>query len=131
MNRARLKPWITWLLPLMLLRAFVPMGFMLSGESGGLAITFCSSVAAPSGSDIHAAHHHHDAQGAAHHHHGSEAHERSVCPYGLTGPAQTAAVITFEASVPVAELSATPGEPSQPHLTPAQVEPIRGPPTLA
>ena len=130
MNRARLKPWITWLLPLMLLRAFVPMGFMLSGESGALAITFCSSIAAPAANDIHAAHHH-DAQPAAHHHHGSEAHERSVCPYGLTGPAQVAAVITFEASAPVAELSATPGESPQPSLTPSQTEPIRGPPALA
>ena len=130
MTRARLKPWIVWLLPLMLLRAFVPMGFMLSGESGALAITFCSSIVAPAANDIHAAHHH-DAQPAAHHHHGSEAHERSVCPYGLTGPAQVAAVITFEASAPVAELSATPGESPQPSLTPSQTEPIRGPPALA
>src|SRR4051812_16406508 len=130
MNRAHLKSWITWLLPLMLLRAFVPMGFMLSGESGALAISFCSSIAAPSASDLHAAHHH-DAQPTGHHHHGSEAHERSVCPYGLTGPAQVAAVITFEASAPTGEQSAPPVEYRQPSLTPSQTEPIRGPPALA
>jgi hypothetical protein len=131
MNRARIKPWIVWLLPLMLLRAFVPMGFMLSGESGALAITFCSSVAAPPASDVHAAHHHLEPQSAGHHHHGSEAHEHTVCPYGLTGPAQAASVINFEVSAPLGELSATPGKSLQPSLTPSQTEPIRGPPALA
>src|SRR3954470_3097880 len=102
MNRPRLKPWIVWLLPLMLLRAFVPMGFMLSSENGALAITFCSSIAAPSVNDMHAAHHH-DAQSAIHHHHGSEAHERSLCPYGATGTAQVAYSATFAPIAPARE----------------------------
>jgi hypothetical protein len=131
MTRARVKSWIVWLLPLMLLRAFVPMGFMLSSEGGTLAITFCSSIAAPTASDEHAAHHHHDGQLAAHHHHGSEAHERSLCPYGLTGPAQVASDFQLDASAPIRERTLALRDSRHPSLTPSQTEPIRGPPIQA
>ncbi|HEU4604576.1 MAG TPA: DUF2946 family protein [Steroidobacteraceae bacterium] len=128
MNRTRLKPWIVWLLPLFVLRAFVPVGFMLGSENGALAITFCSSIAAPAATDAHAQHHHH-AQTGGHHH--SEAHERSICPYGLTGPADLAYIPTFEPNSPARALALRLVEPAQPFLTPPQTEPIRGPPTLA
>ncbi|HEU4655266.1 MAG TPA: hypothetical protein VFS47_14860 [Steroidobacteraceae bacterium] len=134
MNRARLKPWIVWLLPLFALRAFVPVGFMLGSENGVLAITFCSSIAEPAAADVHAQHHHHaqhqdDGQPGGHHH--SEAHERSICPYGLTGPADLAYIPTFEPNAPARAPTLRLEEPAQPSLTPTQTEPIRGPPPLA
>jgi hypothetical protein len=48
MKLRTLQRWILWLLPLMLLRAFVPAGFMVAAHSGELSLVFCSSVLAPS-----------------------------------------------------------------------------------
>ena len=51
MKPRTLQRWILWLLPLMLLRAFVPAGFMLSAHAGELSVVFCSSVRAPASSN--------------------------------------------------------------------------------
>jgi hypothetical protein len=130
MNRARLKPWIVWLLPLLVLRAFVPAGFMVASENGSLQLTFCSSIAAPA-ADPHAMHHHHDGSAANAHHHGSEEHERSLCPYGLTATADVQAVHFVAAISPLRDERIAYVIASPPQLLPSQSEPIRGPPVLA
>src|SRR5262245_57767381 len=43
MTSARLRPWIALLLPLMLLRAMLPPGFMPVATDGGLQIVMCSA----------------------------------------------------------------------------------------
>jgi hypothetical protein len=129
MNRARLKPWIVWLLPLFVLRAFVPVGFMVSSDSGSMQLTFCSSIAAPS-ADPHAMHHHHGADAASSHQHGSEAHERSLCPYVLTATANVHAVDYVPVVAPLRDERVAYVIAPPPQLVRSQSEPIRGPPVL-
>jgi hypothetical protein len=78
-----------WLLPLLVLRAFVPAGFMFSAEAGRLLLTFCPSVSAPQFSVDHTASEHahgqaHDASGDGAQHHHNPGHEFSPCPFSLT-----------------------------------------------
>jgi hypothetical protein len=39
--KSRSHRWLMWLLPLLVARAFVPAGFMLSAGADGLSLTFC------------------------------------------------------------------------------------------
>lgn len=98
MNATFLQRWTTWLLPLIVLRAFIPVGFMLSGGPQGLELTFCPSVAMPG--MPHGTTHAVDAavssehSPAGHSQHGSHdqhrQHEHAPCPYGLVAAAATA-----------------------------------------
>lgn len=45
MNRRLLRTWAAWLLPLLALRAFLPVGFMLSADADGLRLVFCPTQA--------------------------------------------------------------------------------------
>jgi hypothetical protein len=102
MKLRRFNRWILWLLPLLAARALIPVGFMLSAESGTLQIVLCSGsgpvAVAPFASSGHEHHHlpgseghahHHDGGHAEsqHHHSGTGAHETSVCPFALAGMA--------------------------------------------
>jgi hypothetical protein len=75
---------LAWLLPLIVIRALVPVGFMPAWEHGALTMVLCEpdGVLAQAGMPAH--HHHADAPGGApspHHAHGE-------CPFGQsTGPA--------------------------------------------
>lgn len=101
MNLRAKKSWLVWLLPLFILRAFVPVGFMLSWAGGELQMVVCAGngpatvvqQASPSGHAAHADHAHHvqDSSLAAdhtqHEHHGSKAHDGSYCPFAVAAVA--------------------------------------------
>jgi hypothetical protein len=83
MSARRNHRWLVWLLPLLVLRAFVPAGFMLSWSGNDLQIVLCSGTgpATPLASE-------HIASDSAHHHHEggeSKIHENSLCPFAAAG----------------------------------------------
>jgi hypothetical protein len=73
--------WAFWLLPLLVARLFVPVGFMVSASAAGIGIALCPGYAPlPEGAGpAHSAHHHdgmdHAGQGSA----------PSECPFVLVG----------------------------------------------
>jgi hypothetical protein len=99
MNRRRLHRWAAWLLPLLIARLFVPVGFMLSMSDAGLKFVLCSGFAglpapitaanlqqhhAESDRSAHAmhgeSHEQHGKQGSEH-----QSHEQSICPFAFAG----------------------------------------------
>lgn len=125
MKRRTVQRWIIWLLPLMVLRAFVPAGFMVAAQAGDLSLVFCPSVSTGphSGADVtadrsegldtrsaatahhdHAAHHsEHSAPSVEHQaHHGSQseaaehhADGANSCPFALTAVASAPEIDFF------------------------------------
>lgn len=71
MNRRFLKSLTFWIVPLLILRALVPSGYMISVGAQGLQVMFCPAVVqAPSDSAPamdHSAHHASMDHGAMHH----------------------------------------------------------------
>jgi hypothetical protein len=140
MNARRLHRCVLWLLPLFVLRAFIPAGYMLSPSAAGLQIVFCSGTG-PTGSlpsTDHAAHaslhadahaHHVQGEAPAGQHSEHQAHERSVCPYAVAGSAYAPGVAHFLADSPAIAVSIV-DFPSDPSLTsaPVLIDRIRGPP---
>jgi hypothetical protein len=147
MRRHLLKLLSLWILPLLVARALVPAGFMLSAEAGRLQLTFCPSgvvqplgLAAVAQQQAHAEHHDHD--GGMHHagmHHagGDEAssshsaQDDAPCPFSLVASA-TLLSVPYSAVAAVAaderfEFIATPVVQAGPIRT----DRIRGPPSLA
>src|SRR4030095_10813863 len=45
MNRRLFRKWARWLLPLLVARAFLPVGFMLATQADGLQLAFCPDQA--------------------------------------------------------------------------------------
>lgn len=88
MTRRSLNRWTMWLLPLLVLRAFVPAGFMFSADAGRLLLTFCPTVATgkSNGDHSHALAQHASGAGVEHQHHQNDSpgHEFSPCPFSLT-----------------------------------------------
>ena len=147
MRRHFLKLLSLWILPLLVARALVPAGFMLSAEAGRLQLMFCPSgvvqplgLAAGAQQQAHAEHHAHD--GGMHHagmHHGDvdeassshSAQDNAPCPFSLVASA-TLSSVAYWAVVAVAtderfEVIATPVV----HAGPIRTDRIRGPPSLA
>lgn len=136
--KRRWQRWLVWLLPFLVARALVPAGFMLSVVDGGLELTFCPSVEAPS---PHMSMHH---DASTHHAHGPDgtqpsdqqhhsdhyrAGDANVCPFGVAG----------SANAPIPAYAATVIVDSTPELVPSYTSPfdsyrplraerIRGPP---
>jgi len=134
MNATFLKRWTAWLLPLLVLRAFIPVGFMLGSGPQGLQLMFCPGVVQAAGdhstASAHGAGSSH-ANGSSHHsQHGDshEQHEHAPCPYGLVGAAASAEPI--HVAVSRATTDDPIALPSTPLLdrSPIRAEPIRGPP---
>lgn len=134
MNRRRVHRWVMWLLPLLLLRAFVPVGFMVSADASGLQLVICSVTTqrAPSSTE-HAAHHHHHADDGANADSAkASSDDRSaLCPFAVAASA-CAHEIAFGAA------SAEPVDHApriEPLLVgasgPIRADRIRGPPVLA
>lgn len=149
MSRHLLKLLSLWIFPLLVARALIPAGFMLSVEAGRLQLMFCpAGVAQPLGSaagvqqQAHGEHHIHDA--GLHHagiHHGGAADEAlsshaaqdsALCPFSLvasatpwSGPCSVEAVAAptderFDfISTPISQVG------------PIRTDRIRGPPSLA
>ena len=132
--------WILWLLPLFILRAFVPAGFMWAASANGLEVVLCGGFARTAPSQIadhssHAEHaaHAHAEHGASHeqHHEGSNepSHSNPICPFAGAGfgfiETEVASATWFAASVVVA--IAPPADPLFDHHL-VDHHRIRGPP---
>ena len=122
MNRRLFKKWGRWLLPLLVARAFLPVGFMLATtQADGLQLAFC-----PDQAPIAQGMHHHAGEG----HSGS--HLDPPCPFAV---AAVAAVIDIPHLAPVASQAAEQILPERvvavPLAGPQRIDRIRGPPSLS
>ena len=89
MNRRLFRKWARWLLPLLVARAFLPVGFMLATtQADGLQLAFCPDQAPIVQGSITAPRRTHDHDGSEH----SGCRTRSItpCPFAV---AAVAAVI--------------------------------------
>jgi hypothetical protein len=126
MNRRLYRKWARWLLPLLVARAFLPVGFMLATtQADGLQLAFC-----PDQAPI--------VQGMGHHLHGGTDHSQHnghldpPCPFAV---AAVAAVIDIPHLDTVA-VQATEQAPIEraiavPLAGPQRADRIRGPPSLS
>ena len=136
MNRRLFRKWARWLLPLLVARAFLPVGFMLATtQADGLQLAFY-----PDQAPIVQGHGAHDGQAAHQGHVGHDntpqpsgaAHAVTQCPFAV---AAVAAVIDIPHLDPVALQAAEQIFPERtvavPLAGPQRVERIRGPPSLS
>jgi hypothetical protein len=134
MKRRLFQRWTIWLLPLLLARAFVPTGFMLSAHAGELSLVFCSSVANDAEQfSEHAEHHHRSSQAVEDEEANSVSSEGGViaCPFALAGGAPSAEIASFvEHPEPIRYLSSF-APLSFASIGPQRADRIRGPPHLS
>jgi hypothetical protein len=125
------------LLPLLIARSMLPIGFMLSFDDGAARIVFCPSQATPpnlAGVDAaaaaatHHAHEHHHAQGDV----GADSAEHSTqsCPFAFAAAAPLASIHTFAPEPPPTDAIAGPRDRLI-LLVASRAHPIRGPPVLS
>lgn len=131
MNRRLFRQWARWLLPLLVARAFLPVGFMLAADADGLQLAFCPDQAPIVQSVDHAAGHAtHDGHSPDQQHAG--AHLDSPCAFAV---AALAAVTDVPYLEPVATRAAGHVLPERvvavPLAGPQRVDRIRGPPSLS
>lgn len=146
MSPHRRHRWIVWLLPLFILRAFVPAGFMLHLSSEGLQVVLCTGAGpaqagqwnAGVGMQHHAASGHEDhaqSHAGSHGHQegspGAASHESSLCPFAAVGSGFIDALAQC-APGPVSVTAQIVSLPARQLLTrdPISLHRIRGPPTL-
>jgi hypothetical protein len=113
---------LAWLLPLIVVRALVPVGFMPAWQDGALRMVLCGPyVASHAGMP---AHHHHGAhEGAPAHHHQGE------CPFAQsTGPALSPAVAPLATAYHVATLAPSAVTSVAERRIPLRYQSPRGPP---
>ena len=130
MKRTHLNRWTLWLLPLLLARMFVPAGFMLSADTTGLSIVFCTSVSAARADSAHAGHHDH----VAHHQQQSDderaAQNMGECPFAVASVLLSHDVPVIAAEpLPDLHVPTADSTPS-PRARLLRSQPIRGPPAL-
>jgi hypothetical protein len=132
MNRRLYRKWARWLLPLLVARAFLPVGFMLATtQADGLQLAFCPDQApiAQGMHDAHASTGGHGDHSGAHH---SGTHLDPPCPFAV---AAVAAVIDIPHLAPVAAQAAEQFLPERvvaiPLAGPQRIDRIRGPPSLS
>ena len=131
MRRRHLQLLSFWILPLLLLRALIPTGFMLSVEAGSLQMTFCPAVVQPAKQmpEHHAGMHHSDAAGdeAASHNE-----DNAPCPFSLVASAAAGDVpyLHDSAIAPSDERFEFISAPTV-RVGPVRTDRIRGPPASA
>ena len=130
MNRRLFRKWARWLLPLLVARAFLPVGFMLATtQADGLQLAFCPDQA-PIVQGLHHASDGGHGDHAGPHHSGS--HVDPPCPFAV---AAVAAVIDIPHLAPVAPQAAEQILPERvvavPLAGPQRTDRIRGPPFLS
>jgi hypothetical protein len=130
MNRRLYRKWARWLLPLLVARAFLPVGFMLATtQADGLQLAFCPDQA-PIAQGMHHSSMggHADHSGAGH----SGSHLDPPCPFAV---AAVAAVIDIPHLAPVPSQAAEQILPERvvavPLAGPQRIDRIRGPPSLS
>src|SRR5689334_10198904 len=100
MRRRHLKLLSFWILPLLLLRALIPTGFMLSVDAGSLQLSFCPAVVQPA-EPMHLAGTHHPGMhhlDAAGHETASHNDDNAPCPFSLAASAAAGDVPHLQAS---------------------------------
>jgi hypothetical protein len=142
MRRHVFQRWAIWLLPLILVRAFVPAGFMLSAQTGELSLVFCSgSVTASQPNSEHLAHQHHASHSADPSASSSESDSKSnnsesnsegiaACPFAASGTAATAELPYFIGQFAPLDYEHPLSTLSVASSGPQRSEHIRGPPAL-
>jgi hypothetical protein len=131
MNRRLFRKWARWLLPLLVARAFLPVGFMLATQADGLQLVFCPDQGAiiqgvDHGAMAHAGHL------AANGHQQHNAHLDPPCPFAVAAVAavidvphlDTVAVLVAEQILPERAIAV-------PQAGPQRADRIRGPPSLS
>lgn len=137
--RRHLKLLSLWILPLLLARALIPAGFMLSMDAGSLQLMFCPAVVQPARQlPAHLAHEHSSQHGGMHHPdaegHDSASHndDNAPCPFSLVAAAVPADVphLQDSAIVPSDERFDFISAPAV-RVGPVRTDRIRGPPAIA
>lgn len=134
MRRHHLKLLSLWILPLLLARALIPTGFMLSVDAGSLRLMFCPAGVVQQQSKRlesthHAGMHHADtvADDSASHYD-----DNAPCPFSLVASAALADVAHLQGSVdrPSDERFEFISAPTV-RVGPVRTDRIRGPPAIA
>jgi hypothetical protein len=138
MRRRHLKLLSLWILPLLLARALLPNGFMLSVNTGSLQLTFCPAVTRPldqrpveqalEHSAHHAGMHHVDGADEA----ASHNDDNAPCPFSLVASAAPGDIpyLHTTASEPTDERFEFVSAPAV-RVGPVRTDRIRGPPAIA
>lgn len=144
MRRRHLQLLSFWILPLLLARALIPTGFMLSVDAGSLQLTFCPTVVQPADqapehlahehSSLHGGMHHADADDAASASHNDPAASEhgAPCPFSLVASAAAGDVSYLKdpANLPSDERFHFVSAPTV-RVGPVRTDRIRGPPSIA
>jgi hypothetical protein len=129
-NSRRLK-LLVLLLPLFIARSLLPIGFMVSFDTGTAQLVFCPGEAPSQGHSANAAHHeHHHSHGSGDKGSGGSEHSHQTCPFAAAGAAPFAVASVFAADPQVAEAIAASPQATIPTLV-FRAHPIRGPPALS
>lgn len=135
MRRRHLKLLSLWILPLLLARALIPTGFMLSVDAGSWRLIFCpAGVVQPAGEQYAQQHHTgmHHAGTAADEETASHDDDNAPCPFSLVASAAPGDVpyVPDSASQPTDERFDFISAPTV-RVGPARADRIRGPPSIA
>ena len=134
MNRRLFRKWARWLLPILVARAFLPVGFMLAADSDGLQLAFCPDQAPIVRLDYAAPD---DTGHADHTGHSSDqkhagAHLDSPCAFAVAALAAVIDVPHLDLVVSQAAEQILPARVvAVPLAGPQRVDRIRGPPSLS
>ena len=133
MNRRFFRKFARWLLPLLVVRAFLPVGFMLATQADGLQLAFCPDQAPIVQGLDHASMDHSAHTGGTHDgHQQHNAHLDPPCPFAV---AAVAAVIDVPHLDTVALQAAEQVLPERaaavPLAGPQRADRIRGPPSFS
>jgi hypothetical protein len=132
MNRRLFRKWARWLLPLLVARAFLPVGFMLAADSDGLQLAFCPDQAPIVQSVDHAAAGHAAHQGHSPDQKHAGAHLDSPCAFAVAALAAVTDVPYLETVATQAAEHVLPERVvAVPLAGPQRVDRIRGPPSLS
>jgi len=125
MNRRLFRNWARWLLPLLVARAFLPVGFMLVSDAHGLELlAFCPDQV------VAVAHVGHGDAHAGHQQHGG--HLDPPCPFAVAAVAANIDIPHLDtAAVLAVELFVSERTVAVPLAGPQRLDRIRGPPSLS
>jgi hypothetical protein len=139
MARRSLQRVIYWLLPLLAVRALIPVGFMLTLDAEGLHLVACPTQSAPlaaaldSAAVAHDTHAHHaaDKPSNAHAAHEEATQLESPCPYALAALALPAPAHSVGAPHEAVDPPPESGSLLFASNGPARTDRIRGPPQFS
>lgn len=126
MTARRVHAWVWWLLPFLVARALVPVGFMAAPVDGDFKIVFCSAGSVPS----HAASSE-DGASVATQQAGDHTQNDFSCPFGATAAVPLLDVSGSEQIAYLPEAEVLPSAESPYYAAgPPRFIATRGPPTL-